>query len=314
MKESLPPVHIGPVLQGEMTQEFEELQEVVQQKEIHTIISARGGGALLPCILGALPVLYQHGVIGQEPWGMVGTSTGSIATLCAKSIGLEPTIDWHWKLRPIAQFDGVVIPWFKHLTRSGMGRGAFRTLNFEEYYHTYLAPSVQSDYPDNTRVNPYAKPSMTGVVVTRKDGLEPYIYHDKHWEDEEGNFDVRQMIQCVERSCSLPGIFSSTQDPHVGSIVDGGYNRYHLASPAKLAHKLLGQEGDRVISIEPAANDLEPGIDISWENEVQIVRIVMQRQRNIGNRVSNIFVFNPETYFMGTQWGERAVEEINLQR
>lgn len=305
MKESLPPVHLAPILEGNTTEEFNYLREKARSMDIRTIVSLRGGGALLPRILGFMPQLFDKRVLGAEPWGMVGTSTGAIAGFFARDIGFAHVERWHHSMQPVADFKGWRAPW-SELTVNGLPQKRPRKLNFGQYYEQKILPRIDQLEPQENK-NDHVKPSLNMVVVARREDRQPYVYHDEHWTDEEGQFDRQKMIQCVEGSCCLP-FFVPTHDEHIGQVIDGGLSRPDMTAPIEVAGEILGKQGV-ILSVEPVGN-LKRGIHIENREGLQVVRVVMEQQITPFQQARNILVFDPKAYEIGAKWGRYAAEVI----
>ena len=305
MKESLPPVHVAPVLEGNMTDEFSYLREKARNMDVETIVSLRGGGALLPRILGFMPKLFDKGVLGREPWGIVGTSTGAIAGFFARDIGFANIEAWHHSMQPVADFKGWKGPW-SELTVNGLPYRRPRKLNFDQYYSQKILPRIGELEPHDSE-NEHARPALNMVVVARREDRQPYIYHDEHWTDENGRFQREKMIQCVEGSCCLP-FFVPTHDDHIGPVIDGGLSKPDMTAPIEVAGEVLENRG-KIISIEPVGN-LKRGIHIENRDGLHVVRVVMEQQLTPFQQARNILVFDPQAYGIGAKWGEYTAEVL----
>ena len=307
MEKPRPPVQIGRVLEGEHSEEFDYLRQKVADLGIQTIVTSRGGGALLQRTLGFLPQLFEEGALGDAPWGMVGTSTGAISTFMARSIGFANLAAWHESVQSVADFKGLA-PWIKLTTKPGIRDMAFLKLNFLEYYDQYMRGAETHDYSDEQAIAEHKKPALNAVVVTRRWGFQPHIYHDEHWQREDGSLDIAKMVSSVEGSCALP-VFAATHDEHIGAVIDGALNRYDLQAPISVAERLLEGRKGKIISIEPASH-IDRGIHIEARNGLTIIRVAMERQVSLARKAQNIFVFDQEGYDVGRYWGKYAAEVI----
>ena len=302
-----PPIHLTPILEGKEAHAMLTVQERMQNYGIDEVVVLGGGGATLPQLLGCLQELSKQGIVGTRPVAAVGTSTGSIATSLWSMVGLENPKLWEKAMRPIAELQGFRKPWGE-LSEKAKSPFALRKLAFSRYFEHNIRPFIPQE-----PVIP-ARPAVTGIVTTQARGIQPHLYFNDHWENADGTIRSADLFHCVERSCSIPGVFIAQQrDPHLGLTIDGGVNKYSLHCPIDVAKHMLAPTGGRIIALEPVS-DHTPGI--YWEEladtpNVELVRISMKKHASLLDRAQNVFVFKQDAYQLGQEWGAMAAQEID---
>lgn len=295
-----PPIELRPVIKDADPSGLQHVQERARAHNVQDVVVLGGGGATLPSILGVLEELRRGGVIGEQNVAEVGTSAGSIAGALWELIGLDDPDYWHDTVKPIASMRGFAEPW-NMLSEGAKSPLAIRKLNFLRYFNHNIKPNI----PHEPTLP--AKPAVSAAVATKAVGLQPHLYHNGHWENEDGTVRPEDLLRCVERSCSVPGIFTSEKDPHIGLALDGGV-RFGLHCPVDVARHMLGPEGGRIVAIEPLSN-LPRGI--YWEQpesdpNVQILHIAVNQNTSLRTRAQKLFVFDPTAYELGQEMGAEA--------